>query len=149
MRLDKIALAVIATLCFVLAACANWSSLSPDQQSAMIAAGLRTVVKPECVRLDYLVDEGVHPETALDVIGLCEEAVEDVIVAVEAGFAEDPAIFCPRIAEKADDCAFVISTSDPIQHARNVASCERVINAAALFCTIALTQPEGPAEPGA
>jgi hypothetical protein len=139
MKTRYLTLLTSVSLLFLTLACVNWSDLSNSQRSSLTVAGLRAVVKPECVRLDQLKD--LNDEEKARVVALCEEVVEDVIVAVGAGFAEDPSLICPSISAKADQCEAVITTKDPISRARNVATCERVINAAGLACTVGLMRP--------
>lgn len=138
--MNRTILALIAVL--TLAGCSTWSQLSPDQKSGIVAQGLRTIVKPECVRLDQL--KGLDDNMEALVVSLCQEAVEDTIVAVQGGLTQDASVVCPVIAEKAKRCSDLIKENDADRQAQDVATCERVINAASLACTVALTKPTKP-----
>ncbi len=102
----------------LLVSCASWT---PAQRVLVCQESLRILVQPECVRL---------AEVGEDYVALCDEVVSGAIVACDSG--GDPALLCPTIASKASLCDRV--GSDP----RDVATCERVIRAAGLACTIAL-----------
>ena len=127
--LSVLVISLVIALC-VAAACAT--NYSPEQKTVFCKQAIMTVIKPECVRFDQL---------GLRYIEVCDAVVEDSVIACEAGFTEDPLPLCERIAAHAADCAFITEgdTDPSVGKLRNRATCERVANAAALACMIALT----------
>ena len=140
-RTSLIALIAIVALA---GACA-FQNLNRSQKADLAIASLDVVVKPECVRLDEIKD--LDPEAKATVVEFCFEVVDDVKAAIKAGVTEDAALMCPRIAEKADECADLagLLSDDPQKQLRNTATCERLIGAANLACVAGTAEP-APAE---
>ncbi len=116
--------------------CATFKALPPETQSSIIAEGLRIVLKPECVRL---------AEVGPQYVSLCEEVIETAIVAIGAGITKDASLICPVVTARVKECSLLPDDSRFKQ--QNIATCERVIRAAGLACTLFLTKRDGGGQP--
>jgi hypothetical protein len=120
--------AALLTATLALGGCANWKALSPDQQAQLITAGTRALIKPQCSRLDEL-----GPEYA----GLCEEAIEDGLLAARAGLIDDWSLLCGAIGEKATHCSLIPGAS-----AHDLATCQSALLAAEALCDFSFASDE-------
>ena len=123
---------VLGTVALVAVACAT--TYTTQAKTLICKQAIQTLVAPECVRLDQVGQRYVE---------LCQDVVEDAMVACEAGFTDNPILMCEKIGEKANQCALIADgdTSPSEAKLRNIATCERVVRAAGFACTLALVTP--------
>ncbi len=107
--------------------------LTAAQQVEVCQTSIQILVLPECMRLTEVGDEYVS---------LCIEVAESAIVACDAGFNNDPVIMCARLSSAASQCEGLV----PGDNARNVETCERVLRASHIACTLAVSSLGGNSE---
>ena len=105
--------------------------LTAAQQVEVCQTSIQVLVQPECFRLSEIDDRYVT---------LCLEVTDSAVVACDAGFNDDPVLMCARLSTAADLCEGFVP-GDSIQ---NVATCQRVMRAASLACTIAVSATRNP-----
>lgn len=115
-------------LALVATGCASWTKAD---RVLVCQESINVLAKPECVRL---------VEVGQEYADLCNSVLDAAVVACDAGINGDPALICPTIVEQAPRCQLIPDGSG--QRDLNVATCERVIRAAGLACTIALADRE-------
>ncbi len=107
--------------------------LTPAQRVQVCEQSIQVLVLPECMRL---------VEVGERYVSLCIEVAESAIVACDAGFNDDPVIMCARLSSAASQCEGLV----PGDNARNVETCERVLRASHIACTLAVSSLGGDSE---
>jgi hypothetical protein len=117
------------------------TNYTPEQKAFFCQQSILTLVKPECVRL-AAVSDGAY-------VDLCNEIADDATKVCDVGYGGDPIALCSSISAKASQCSVIAEgdTSPSTGKLQNIATCERIANAAGLACIIALTTPVPTAEP--
>ncbi len=104
--------------------------LSVPQKIEVCQQSIQVLVLPECMRL---------VEVGEQYVSLCVEVAESAIVACDAGFSEDPVIMCARLSSAASQCEGLV----PGDNVRNIETCERVLRASHIACTLAVSSLGG------
>jgi len=107
--------------------------LTNAQRVQVCQDAIEVLVLPECFRLT---------EVGSEYVSLCIEVAESAVVACDAGFNEDPVIMCARLSSAASQCQGLVPGDD----ARNVETCERVLRASHIACTLAVSSLTGNSE---
>ena len=100
--------------------------LSPAQRVQVCQQSIQVLVLPECFRLT---------EAGSEYVSLCIEVAESAIVACEAGFGSRPEVMCARLSSAASQCEGLV----PGDNVRNIETCERVLRASHIACTLAVS----------
>jgi hypothetical protein len=141
LRNRNLTAAIAVALMIAFAAVACLTDYTQAQKTFICQQSILTLVKPECVRLSAVAD-GAY-------VDLCNEISDDAVKVCDVGFGGDPVELCSSISAKASQCAVIAEgdTSPSDAKLQNIATCERVANAAGLACVIALTTPVPTPEP--
>ncbi len=124
---DLVLFAVAGLVAFLLV---EGCALSIPQKIEVCQQSIQVLVLPECMRL---------VEVGEQYVSLCIEVAESAIVACDAGFSEDPVIMCARLSSAASQCEGLV----PGDNARNIETCERVLRASHIACTLAVSSLGG------